>query len=197
LFRPASDQEKSSALTGLIFSYALYLIGRTEFGVEEFRLRRLIAKWFFMTALTGRFSSSPESKMEFDLARFRDVTDADSFVQVLDDICNGTLTADFWSITLPMDLATSAARSPSLFAFFAALNLLDAWALFSKQRVSELLDPATDAMRSSLERHHLFPKAYLNSIGITVQREINQIANYALIEWGDNSGRSPPRRVPP
>lgn len=188
-----------SSENGLIFAYALYLIGRTEFNVDEFRLRRLIAKWFFMTALTGRFSSSPESKMEFDLARFRDVTDADSFVQVLDDICDGTLTTDFWSITLPMDLATSAARSPSLYAYFAALNLLDAWTLFSKNKVSELLDPVTDAMRTSLERHHLFPKAHLHSIGITSQREINQIANYALVEWGDNSGisdRSPSEYLP-
>ena len=176
-----------SSETGLLFAYALYLLGRTEFQVEEFRLRRLIAKWFFMTALTGRFSSSPESKMEFDLARFRDVSDADSFVRVLDEICEGTLTSDFWSITLPMDLATSAARSPSLYAFYAALILHDAWTLFSRQKVAELLDPTTNANRSSLERHHLFPRAYLKSTGVTSQREINQIANYTLVEWGDNA----------
>jgi hypothetical protein len=183
-----------SSESGLMFAYTLYLMGRTEFGVDEFRLRRLIAKWFFMTALTGRFSSSPESKMEFDLARFREVKGADAFVQVVDDICAGTLTSDFWSITLPMDLATAAARSPSMFAFFAALNLHDARVLFSTQKVSELLDPVTDAYRSSLERHHLFPKSYLNSNGITSRRDTNQIANYALVEWGDNAcigNRSP------
>ncbi len=36
-----------SSQNNLIFSYILYLIGRTEYKVEEFTLRRLIARWFF------------------------------------------------------------------------------------------------------------------------------------------------------
>jgi hypothetical protein len=91
----------------LLFSYILYLIGRTDYGVEEFALRRRIARWFFMSSLTGRYTSSPESRMEFDLARFRSVEGAAGFLQVLGRICEETLTPDFWSITLPTELATS------------------------------------------------------------------------------------------
>ena len=40
--------------------------------------------------------------------------------------------------------------------------------------------------KSALERHHLFPKAWLNRMGITEQRDTNQIANFALVEWSDN-----------
>ena len=125
--------------------------------------------------------------MEFDLARFRGLKDAESFMAVLENICSATLTSDYWSITLPTDLATAAARSPSMFAFFAALNLHDAWVLFSQHKVSELIDPATLAPRASLERHHMFPKEYLKSIGITDTRETNQIANFTMVEWGDNT----------
>ncbi len=32
-------------------------------------------------------------------------------------ICDITLTDDFWAVSLPQDLATSSARSPSLFAY--------------------------------------------------------------------------------
>jgi hypothetical protein len=53
-------------------------------------------------------------------------------------------------------------------------------------RVSELLDPALKSHRSSLERHHLFPKAYLYKHGYEETRDVNQIANFALVEWGDN-----------
>ena len=60
-----------SSNNNLLFSYMLYLIGRTEYGVEAFTLRRVIAQWFFMSAVTGRFTGSPESAMEFDLARLR------------------------------------------------------------------------------------------------------------------------------
>jgi hypothetical protein len=70
------------------------------------------------------------------------------------------------------------------------LNLLDARALFSSIKVSELLDPAVKAHKSAVERHHLFPKGYLRKQGITGQRETNQIANYALVEWSDNIGIS-------
>lgn len=176
-----------SSQNNLLFAYILYLMGRTEFRIDEFKLRRLIARWFFMTALTGRYSISPESTMEFDLARFREVKESDAYIAVLDEICNATLTNDYWTITLPTQLATAAARSPSMFAFYAALNPHDARVLFSKQKVAELMDPATKPIRSSLERHHLFPKAYLQSIGITDNRLINQIANFTMVEWSDNA----------
>lgn len=178
-----------SSQNNLLFSYILYLMGRTEYGVEEFRLRRVIARWFFMSSLTGRFTGSPESTMEFDLARFREVKDADGFVATLDRACDLVLTDDYWNISLPNDLATSSPRSPSLFAYYAALVLLEARVLFSKLGVSELLDPTTKGHRG-LERHHLFPKAYLKTQGITELRDTNQIANFALVEWGDNASIS-------
>jgi hypothetical protein len=137
--------------------------------------------------------------MEFDLARLRGVHDAAGFIRVLGTICNQTLTNDYWSTTLPNELATSSPRSPSLFAYHAALCLLDARALFSAHSVTELLDPVTQAPRAGLERHHLFPKAHLKGIGITDQRDTNQIANYALVEWGDNaaiSAHSPTEYLP-
>src|SRR5690606_33916141 len=96
----------------------------------------------------------------------------------------------FWNITLPNDLATSSSRSPSMFAYFAALNLLNARVLFSKNSVAALLDPAAQGARAAIERHHLFPRSYLHRLGYTSTRDTNQIANYALVEWGDNTSIS-------
>lgn len=188
-----------SSQNNLLFSYILYLMGRTEYSIDEFRLRRIIARWFFMSSMTGRFTGSPETAMEFDLARFREVKDADRFIEILERACDLAITDDFWSITLPNDLATSSPRSPSLFAYHAALVLLDAQALYSKLPISELLDPTTHAHREAVEKHHLFPKGYLQSLDITELRETNQIANFALLEWGDNmrvSDRPPVEYVP-
>lgn len=175
-----------TSLIGLLYSYALYLIGKREFHVEPYRLRGVIARWFFMAALTARYTSSSESQMEQDLGRLRDAGDAEGFVRLLDGIIADTLTEDYWNITLPNALATPSARSPSLFAYHAALNLLEAKVLFSEVPVSQLLAPHTHAPKSATERHHLFPRAYLTGIGIDEQRSINQIANYALVEWSDN-----------
>ena len=120
-----------SSQNNLLFSYILYLLGKTEYGVDDFRLRNAIARWFFMSSLTGRFTGSPDSAMEFDLARLRDVNTADGFIEALESVSDQTLTSDYWETTVPNGLATSSARSPTMFAYYAALVLLDAHVLFS------------------------------------------------------------------
>lgn len=175
-----------SSQNNLLFSYILFLLGKTEYEVDDFTLRNAIARWFFMSSLTGRFTGSPESSMEFDLARLRDVNTAEDFIEALESVSDQTLTNDYWETTVPTSLATSSARSPSLFGYYASMVLLEARVLFSDLGVSELLDPTTQGTKSAIERHHLFPKGHLKTLGITGLRETNQIANYALVEWGDN-----------
>lgn len=170
----------------LLNSYIFFLIGRRDYELPPDQLRRLIAEWFFMSAMTGRYAASPETAMEADLARMTAATDAEGYAARIRAAIAEVLTDDYWSITLPSQLATSSARSPTLFAYNAALCLLGARALFSELEVSSLLDPTTTGSKSAVERHHLFPKAYLKSIGYTKTRDTNQIANYAYVEWWKN-----------
>ena len=188
-----------SSQNALLYSYTLYLIGRTEFHIDEHKLRAAIAQWFFMSALTGRYTSAPESAMESDLASIRDVKTGEHFIGRLRRACEIRLTTDFWEVTLPNELATSSARSPSLFAFEAALILLDAPVLFSNFKIAEMMDPSLLVPRNSIERHHLFPRGYLEALGISQTRERNQIANYAYVEWSDNvkiSDQAPSKYLP-
>jgi hypothetical protein len=183
-----------SSQTAIIYCYTFYLIGKKVFGVDSFALSTLMARWFFMVLVTGRYTGSPESAMERDLADIRDFTDADQFVQWMEKTICTEFTDDFWNITLPNRMDTSSATSPYLFAYYASLNLLHAKALFSNKKVSDLLESAHKANKAAVERHHLFPKKHLKKQGITQTRTTNQIANYALIEWDDNiaiSGESP------
>jgi hypothetical protein len=177
-----------SSDNALLFCYALWLFGRVDYGVPLDRLREVIARWFFMAHTTGRYTGTFESRFEQDTARFADLKpgDAVGYIRVLSKIIDDTLTADYWAITLPNDLATSASKSPALLAYIAALNILDADALLSVGKVRARLDPAVTA-KKGIERHHLFPRAYLRSqLEVTDNREINQIANMALVEWADN-----------
>lgn len=175
-----------SSQTALLYTYTFYLIGKHDFHVDAYTLRNTIARWFFMVSLTGRYTGSPETAMDQDFARLRGVKTEEQFIDTLDRITAATFTDDFWTITLPELLATSSARSPSLFAYYASLNLLDARVLFSKMKTSELMDPAVRGRKAAIERHHLFPRSYLKSIKVDSTRDINQIANYALVEWKDN-----------
>ena len=179
-----------SSENAILYTYAMWLIGKYHFDVDLFRLRDVIARWFFMVSLTGRYSNSPESRMEQDLALLRGLGSAEHFISTLDKEIDAVLTKDYWDITLPNELATASAHSTGMFAYYAALCLLDAQVLFSKLKVAALLDPTTRAKKAPIERHHLFPRKYLQRIGITENRDINQVANYALVEWSDNNSIS-------
>jgi hypothetical protein len=188
-----------SSQMAILYAYALWLIGKRDFGVDHYRFRVAIARWFFMAALTGRYTGSPESRMEQDLALLRDAHTADDYLHILNQQIEAVLTRDYWEVTLPNELETAAARNTGQFAYYAALCILEAPVLYSKMRVSTLLDPTTKAKKSALERHHLFPRRYLERIKIGDTRLINQVANYALLEWSDNieiSDRPPCEYVP-
>jgi hypothetical protein len=177
-----------SSQNAILYTYAIWLLGRVDYGVPIDRLREVIARWFFMAHTTARYSGSFETQVERDLSAIADIasTDAGGFVNALNRIIGDRLTSDFWAITLPNELATSAARSPALFAYMASLNILDADALLSTGKVRERLDPAVVA-KKGIERHHLFPRAYLRTtLGVKDTRQINQIANMAFVEWNDN-----------
>lgn len=168
----------------LIYAYLMYLVGRTRYGLKGHDLREVIARWFFMCNISGRYTGSSESTMEGDLNRLSDVETAEGFVKTLDRVIQNTLTEDFWNITLPEDLDSKSFYSPTLFAYHAALNILDARALFSTLKLSTLFDPSIKANKETVERHHLFPKNYLEQNGIGSEKD--QIANRAYVEWADN-----------
>lgn len=73
-----------------------------------------------------------------------------------------------------------------IFTYLAALTILDAEALLSTLTVKDWIDPSRRPVKG-VEKHHLFPKAYLKAhLHITTTRQINQVANQALVEWSDN-----------
>ena len=192
-------QEYISSKNNLLYAYVFFLIGKESYKMELYALKKLIGKWFFMSSITGRYTGSPETTMEIDLARLRPIHTADEFQSVLEGIIVSQLTNDFWDITLPMALSTSSSTSPSLYAYYAALYVLGANGLFSKLKVSDLLQEGLRSKKSALERHHLFPKAWLHRNGVPEQRDTNQIANYALVEWSDNldiSDKAPSEYLP-
>jgi hypothetical protein len=191
--------EMISSQNAMLYAYAFYIIGRKRFGLVEHQLQRLIGRWFFAASLTGRYTSSPETVMDGDLNRLKEVKDAAGFVATLEGIMANTLTNDFWTVTLPSNLDSSSARNPELFAYTAAQNRLGAPVLFSHKKVSDLLDPSIRTKKKALERHHLFPRAWLEREGIEDLKRINQVGNFALLEWPDNidiSDDSPTEYVP-
>lgn len=171
----------------LIYCYAMYLIGKIKFALAEDQLQKTVGRFFFAANISNRYAGSFESTIESDLNRIKDLKSKDEFLAVLEKIINDTLTRDFWDITLPNSLDSSSARNPAYFAYLAAQNKLGAPVLFSKNRkIFDMLDPTVRANRKALEKHHLFPRGWLEEEGVTDLKLINQVANFALIDWGTN-----------
>lgn len=186
----------------VMYAYTLFLIGKYDFKMEAPELRKLTAYWFYFISLTGRYTGSAETQMEEDLNTIEKARDhGDKLEDILNRIINSEITSDYWNITLPTSgLVSGAARNPAMFAYYAGLNILGAKVLFSNLTTVQLMENGVQEKRSALERHHLFPRKYLIRKGLEDFSEINQVANYALVEWGDNndiSDKAPSEYLPP
>ena len=97
------------------------------------------------------------------------MTTLDEYKQFILSRVEERLTNDYFDITLigSEGLAVSGRGNNAWNAYVAALNILNARILFSKSNllVSKLFEPGSDGKRKSLEKHHLFPKAYLKTFG--------------------------------
>ena len=174
----------------IFYSYAMYLIAKHRFNASENENLHLTSLWFFYACLVSLYTGSFESLVENHLNAIKELSTLDEYRDFILSRVGERLTNDYFDITLlgSEGLAVSGRGNNAWNAYVAALNILDAKILFSKTSllVSKLFEPGTDGKRKSLEKHHLFPKAYLKSKGYNDAR-INQMANYAFIDWKDNA----------
>jgi hypothetical protein len=185
-----------SSENNVVLVYALYLIGRV-YGLSHSELRTTIARYFFMSSLTGRYTGSFETQITQDVQTFTEAKDGADYLTRLRQAISTELTPDYWTTRLPQMLATAAARGPGLFAYAASLCLLNArvppfvdGGAGQEQKSSlllrDLFDPVVQPKKIPIERHHLFPRRYLEREGISGTRSINQIANLSYVEWPEN-----------
>ncbi len=183
------SKDMISSDTAIFYAYALYLIAKHRFKASYNENLMLISKWYFYISLISLYSGSFESTMETHLNTIKELTNFDEFKMYLEKLMSEKLTNDYFTITLPGSdgLAVSGKGNAAWNAYCASLNILDTHLLFSKGNllVSKLYEVGVDGNRRSLEKHHLFPKAYLKSLGYN-DVMINQMANYAYIDWKDN-----------
>lgn len=173
----------------IFYSYAFYLIAKHRFNASYNENMHLTSLWFFYASLISLYTGSFESTVENHLNSIKELTTLDEYKGFILSRVNERLTNDYFDITLlgSEGLAVSGRGNNAWNAYVASLNILNAKILFSKSNllVSKLFEPGTDGNRKSLEKHHLFPKAYLKSLGYP-DSKINQMANYAFIDWKDN-----------
>lgn len=170
----------------VVFSYVLYLIGKYDYKVSSVELQKIISKWIFMSTITGFYTGSTESQVEKQFADLRDIHNADEFVVYLDSVIANRFTDDYFEYSLPSELNSSSATSPAWYGYIAAINVLGTPMLFSTAPLSQYFILGTSGDKNSIDKHHIFPKNYLEKIGYNNDRDRNQIANFTYLDYATN-----------
>lgn len=175
-----------ASTNAVVFSYVLYLIGRYSYKVPPMKLNQVITKWIFMATVTLFYTGSTESEVEKQFADLRDVKDAEGFVSYLESVIETRFTDDYFAYTLPSSLEGSSANSPAWFGYVASLIVLGTPMLFSTAPLSQHFVVGSNGGKSSIDKHHIFPKNYLTQIGYDNDRDRNQIANFTYLDYNTN-----------
>ena len=155
----------------LDFAYTLYLLLHDSKEVSVSEIKRIVQKWYVLSVLTARYTSSPETKFAEDLKQIREK----GIVNTLKDIEAATLSDTFWNVRVVQDLDRSTANNPTFLVYLAAQVAGNDCSLLSNNvRVNDLIEIGGDI-------HHIFPKEYLKQNGFE-KNKYNHNANYVYLD---------------
>lgn len=164
------DSSLIGSQNAMNFAYILYLTLRGQ-KMPNAEIERYVRQWFVMSVLTGRYSGSPESTIDYDIRQIQ----AQGIEIYLNTIVQGNLSEGFWNTTLPQELNTSVASSPYFCAYEAAQVKMNDHGFLSRDITArELVEIKCDV-------HHIFPRNYLKKNGLA-RGQYNQIANYVIAQ---------------
>lgn len=152
------------------FAYIIYLLGRAQ-KMRPADLERIVRRWFVMTLLTGRYSSTPETRFDFDIRQI-ETRGLEAYTAA---VIEAELSPSFWSTLLPQQLETSSVGSPYFLVFQAAqVKENDRGFLSRDITVQDLILNRSDV-------HHVFPRNHLKKQGLS-RGQYNQVANLVLAQ---------------
>jgi len=152
------------------FAYTIHLLlQESEVPVAE--RKRIVQKWFVLSVLTGRYSSSPESAFARDI---RQITEQ-GVPAMLKSIEDAILSENFWNVAVPQNLTMTSTNNPTYLVYLAAQVYFNDVSLLSTNiTVRELINLGGDV-------HHVFPKQYLIN-NHYAKNQYNQDGNYAYLD---------------
>lgn len=153
------------------FAYALYLILHETKEVSVSEIKHIVQRWYVLSVLTGRYSSSPESAFAKDLRQIGEL----GVVKTLQNIEDAILSDNFWNVQITQDLTNTSTNNPTYLVYLAAQVYFNDISLLSQNiGIKELIELGGDV-------HHIFPKQYLKDNEFEKNR-YNQEANYVFLD---------------
>lgn len=158
------------AQNALNFAYILFLKLR-EKGENPANIEKYVRRWFVLSLLTGRYSGSAESSIDYDSKQIANKP----FEQFLEEVEMADLSDAFWNASLVQSLDSSVSSSPYFLVYLASQAKANDKGFLSKEiTVGDLLTYRGDI-------HHIFPRDFLKKNGME-RGKYNQIANYVYMQ---------------
>lgn len=168
------DSKMIGSKNALNYSYVVYLLLKRD-GANPSVIKKLVGKWFVMSILTSRYSSSPEAIIDRDVKEIA----RSSVEEYLSKIEDTDLSQQFWEVALVNDFDKASQQHPYLNTFFAAQVKFGDTGFLSDVTLRSIRSIKGDI-------HHTFPYDYLKKTGKADRYEYNQIANFVYMEKSTN-----------
>ena len=158
-----------SSINTINFAYIVYLKLR-DTDAPQAEIESYVRKWFVMSILTGRYSSSIETKFDADV---KNITK--NYKSRLKNIEETEMSENFWNVALPSELEKSSPNNPFRHTFYASqIKENDKGFLSTTITVREMMQERGDD-------HHIFPKNYIKK-KYNDTKVYNQIANFVYTQ---------------
>lgn len=165
------DSKMIGSKNALNYTYAIFLLLKdNDYNPSD--IKQYISKWFVMSVLTSRYSTSPESVIDRDIKEI-------ARVGIKEYLEKQEPTEEYWSNTLLNDFDKASMQHPYLNTFFAAQVFSGDTGFLSDVSLRSIREIKGDI-------HHTFPYEYLKTNGKNERFEYNQIANFVYMEKSTN-----------
>jgi len=152
------------------FAYIIYLRARS-IGLPPHQIEKLVRRWYAMSVLTGRYTSSPETTFDVDIRQI----EQQGMMTYAKALIDTQLPNSIWTGMLPQRMDTSSSQSPYFKAYQAAQVYLQDKGFLSKDIT------VRDLLLNRGDKHHIYPRRYLQQQGLT-RGKYNQIANFVIAQ---------------
>lgn len=168
------DSKMIRSKNALNYAYVVYLLMKRD-GANTSLIKKVVSRWFVMSIITSRYSSSPEATVDGDV---KEITRSGA-ENYLERIEQSDLSQQFWDVTLVNNFDKASQQHPYLNAFFAAQVYFGDNGFLS--------DVSLRAIRTIKgDIHHIFPYDYLKKTGKSERYQYNQISNFVYMEKSTN-----------
>lgn len=168
------DRKMIGSKNALNYAYVMYLLMKQD-GANPSAIKKIVARWFVMSVLTSRYSSSPEAAIDRDVKEIKR-SGIEAYLRKIED---SDLSQQFWDVALVNDFDKASQQHPYLNTFFAAQVFFGDNGFLSDVSLRSIRSIKGDI-------HHTFPYDYLKKNGRSDRYDYNQIANFVYMEKSTN-----------